>query len=407
VSDIERGIRRRILPLRPFGRVAVAAASVAALAGGIAGFGSATSTAASNAPIDIGFSLPLSAATGGLAKAALTGAQIFFNQTNAAGGIDGHKLILSAQDNSCNTTDGVSSIDKLLSNSPKPIAVMGAYCSVSTEAIEPIIQRAQVPLLVDTAGNNDITDKAGVGGNPWVFRWGASNRQAIGALMAYVAKKHLFKKIAVVTDNTAFGLDGSKSIVTAAKANGIQILSNDAINLSDTDFSSVIARIKAEKPDAVYEWIVYLPGAVTFYRHYGSEGLASTPLIGGVEIDGNTSSIFTQYKLHGYLDGLFTTSTNTPQAKQFLSIWKAHGQSTAASYTGYDGYQGAEILVAALKQAKSLTPAGVQQALKNLNYGPTILGGRIQFDAHDQAHDNLTIEGYTGTTESVLGLQKS
>jgi ABC-type branched-subunit amino acid transport system substrate-binding protein len=130
-------------------------------------------------------------------------------------------------------------------------------------------------------------------------------------------------------------------------------------------------------------------------------------LIGGLEIDSSTDSIFSQYKLHGFYDGLFSSGLATPGAKSFEKTWLADGGQAAEEETGYDGYQGAEILLAALKAAKSLTPSGVQAALKSLSYGPTILGGRIQFDSHNQAHDDLTIAKYKGTSSSYVGTTKS
>ena len=362
---------------------------------------------ASTSTVNVGFTLPLSAATGGLAIAALKGAQLVINQTNAAGGINGHKINLVGQDNSCNTVDGVTSAEKLLSLNPKPIALLGAFCSVSTEAIEPIVKRAQVPLLVDTAGNDDITTSAGVGGNNWVFRWGASNALSIDAIFSYVKAHTSIHKIAIITDNTAFGLDGGNDVVAAAKAAGITILSNDALNLSDTNFNSVLARVKAEKPDAVFDWVVWLPGAVNFYREYGQDGLVNTPLIGGLEIDSSTDAIFKQYQIHGFYDGMFTSGLKTPGAVSFEKAWLASGGNAADEGTAYDGYESAQVLVAALKKAKTLTPAGVQSALKALSYGPSILGGTIKFDAHNQAHDNLTIVTYKGTSASFVGTTKS
>jgi branched-chain amino acid transport system substrate-binding protein len=375
-------------------------------AGVLAGVSLSPATA-SPSEINVGFSLPLSAATGGLAVAALKGAQIVFDQANAAGGVDGHKINLVGQDNSCTSVDGVTSAEKLLSLNPKPVALLGAYCSVSTEAIEPIVKRDHVPLLVDTAGDDDITSNAGVGGNKWVFRWGASNDISVQALFNYVKANTKIHTIALITDDTAFGLDGAGDVVAAAKAAGIKVLSNDALNLADTNFDSVLARVKAEKPDAVFDWVVWLPGAVNFYREYGQDGLASTPLIGIPEIAADTDSIFTQYQLHGFYDGLFTSGLSTPQAKSFEKTWLANGQQASEELTGYDGYQGAEVLLAALKAAKTLTPNGVRLALKSLDYGPSILGGTIQFDSHDQAHDNLTVVSYKGTQTTFVGTTKS
>ncbi len=373
-----------------------------AAAGVVAATGSAPANASSS-EINVGFSLPLSAATGGLAVAALKGAQIVINQTNAAGGIDGHKINLVGQDNSCTSVDGVTSAEQLLALKPKPVALLGAFCSVSTEAIEPIVKRDKVPLLVDTAGDDDIT----TGNNPWVFRWAASNDLSIQALFNYIKADTKIRSIALISDDTAFGLDGAGDVVAAAKAAGIKLLSNDAINLSDTNFDSVLARVKAEKPDAVFEWVVWLPGAVNFYREYGQDGLASTPLLGDLEIDSSTDSILTQYKLHGWYDGLFTQGVKNPQAEAFEKAWLANGGQAAEEGTAYDGYQGAQVLVAALKAAKSLTPTGVRLALKSLTFGPTILGGKIQFDAQGQAHDNLTVVKYLGTSTSFVGTTNS
>jgi branched-chain amino acid transport system substrate-binding protein len=385
-------------------RTGLAGVVVAALVAVTALVAGAASGARSETPIVVGMFQPTAAAVGGFGQAAVDGAQLAVKQINSKGGINGHPINLLVQDDGCTSADGVTAVQKLLSESPKPIVLMGGLCSASTVPVLPIVQRAKIPLLVDLASNPEITAKAGVGGNPWVFRWGPNDDLTAKAGVLYLSKFTNIHSIAIVNSDEAFGVGGQKVLAAAAAAHGIKVLSKDTVNLANPDFASVIARIQSEKPDAVALWLNASPNVATFYTQYGVAGLKKVPLVGQLDM---TQKAIAQANLMGFNSAAYSPDVKTPGNRAYLAAWKAAGKKVENAYVGWDGYQGMLILAAALKQAKSLTPAGVQQALASLDYSPTIMGGTIKFDSHHQAYDNIVIEPFTGSKTRAVTLRQN
>ena len=381
----------RVLP----GLVALSALLASACGSSSGGTGSGDA-----APVTIGLFTSLSASSGAYGVPIEAGLKLYINEVNAHGGVKGHKISVDVQDNQGTSAGGVTSVQKLLSSDPKPVAILGGFYSDSTIAALPLIQRAQVPLLVDGAASTVITAKAGVGGDPWVFRWVPDNGVVADATIQNL-KAHGITSIAIVADTSSYGSDGANALDAAAKADGLQVLSKDLVDLSSPDFSSIIARLGNEHPGAVALWLTQ---AETFYTQYGQSSLKNVPIAGQVDL---TQQAITTYKLHGWDTYQYSPGIDTPQNKAFIAAWTKDGQKVADASFGYDGYEAAEVIVAALRNAASFTPAGVQKALKNLDFKPTLAGGQIQFDSHGQAHDNVVNVTFSGATESTQLLTPS
>jgi branched-chain amino acid transport system substrate-binding protein len=358
-------------------------------------------SSAASSPIVIGLSTPLAAASGGYGVPIAEGLKLEVNAVNKAGGIKGHQLDLNIQDNQCTAAGGVTATEKLLSLNPKPIAILGGFCSDATASVLNTIKTAKVPLLIDGAAASEITDTAGVGGNPWLFRWVDDNQEVAQAALQSLAALKKYKSIAIVADNLSYGEDGAASLKAAAKKFGIKVLSTDSVNTTSPDFAPIIARIASEKPGAVAVWMTT---SGNFYTEYGQSSLKTVPIIGQLDL---TQKAITSDDLQGWDTYQYSPGMNTPQNKAFLKVWHGAKQSDTSALEGYDGYEGGEVLVAALKKAKSFTPAGVQAALKGLDFGPTIAGGTIKFNAHNQAYDNVAVIAVHGSKESTTILKPS
>jgi branched-chain amino acid transport system substrate-binding protein len=355
--------------------------------------------------ITIGLFLPLGAAVGGFGLSAVDGAELAVEQINAAGGIDGHSLELLVQDNGCNTSDGANAVQKLLSEEPKPVALIGGLCSDSTLAALPIAKRHRIPLLVDLASNPSITEQSGIGGNEWAFHWAPNDTMTAQSAIDFLIQLGSIRSIAVIASDDSFGRGGLAALTKAAQAAGISVVSSDAVNLASADFAPIIARAKTHQPDALALWINAGPAVASFYEQYGSAGMAGIPLVG--QLDQNQPAI-AEYGLIGYNSAAYDFRIDTPENRAFTAAWLAAGHDVSSSYVGWDGYQSVLILAAAIGQAATLDAAGIRDALETLIYTPSIVGGTISFDDHHQAYDNVVVSAFNGAVvESVTILERT
>ncbi len=331
--------------------------------------------------IVIGLSTPLTGSVAALGQHENWGASLAVEEINDAGGINGRQLHIEAQDNQCNPTQGITSVENLLQNDP--IAVMGALCSSVTLAVMPIMERAERPLMVGVATSPLITEQAGVGGNDWTFRINPSDSGLAVALGNYLTEMNTIKTIAFVGEDTDYGRGGHNALTEALKGKGIEIVSADFYKQGTPDFTTVLTRIKAAKPDAV---ALYATGVdeLGFIRQYRGMNIESL-LSGRVSLDELLPVIQA-----GALEGAtsvypYAVQLDTPENKAFVESFKtAYGE--LPNYQSFQGYESVRVLADALKRSKGLTPAGLKQALKEADFA-SVTGGNIKFDDHNQAHN--------------------
>ncbi|WP_353807614.1 ABC transporter substrate-binding protein [Agromyces sp. SYSU T00194] len=360
---------------------------------GCASAGDATVAADDDGPIVIGMSAPIAAAIGAFGQPAVDGAQLAVDEINAAGGIDGRDLELVVEDNACNATDGQTAVESLIEQDV--VAIIGGLCSDATLPALTVVQRSEIPLLVDLASNPSITAEAGVGGNEWVFRWAPSDDITAQTAVEYLDSLGGYDEIAVIADDGAFGQGGAEAIEAKADELGITVLSTDLVNLETPDFSSVVARVSQSEPDAVVVWLNASATIGSFYEAYAASDLKSVPLAGQLDM---TQSAIADNELFGYNSASYSASIESEGNSAYLAAWEGAGFDVANAYVGWDGYQSVQILASVLEDAPGIDPASIKDTLTGYTYGPMIVGGEeITFDDHNQAYPNLVIEQFTGS----------
>ncbi len=163
---------------------------------------------------------------------------------NAAGGINGHPLEVVVLDDATDVKKAVSDTAKLV-DEEKVLGVLGATGSGQTMAMRGEIDKASVP-QVSMAGATVITKQF----DKWVFQTPWSNVIVLPLELKYMQSKGV-KKLALLSDSSAFGKDG----VEVAKANlgkyGISVVAEETFNPGDTDMTAQLTKIKSANPDAI------------------------------------------------------------------------------------------------------------------------------------------------------------
>lgn len=343
--------------------------------------------------IPIGMSSPQTGGAAFLGQHQRQGAELAVAEINEAGGVLGRPLELKVQDNQCNATQGVASADQLI-NVGKVVAMIGGLCSSVTLAIMPVIERAQVPLVVDISTNPTITQMAGVGGNIWTFRINPSDAGLAAALGNYLAVKGAYKRVAFVGEDSDYGRGGSDALKAALEKHGITIGTTDFFAQGTADFASVIARLGSDKPDAI---ALYAVGAdeLNFLRQFRASGIA-IPITGRIELSDLQGSLIDA----GALDGAtsvfpYAPGIDTEGNKSFVEKFTT-SFGEAPNYQSFEGYEAIKVLADAIVRAGSVEPAAIRDALVTTSY-KSLLDETIAFDDHNQAHNKAVIQRVDGT----------
>ncbi|NDG41253.1 MAG: ABC transporter substrate-binding protein [Betaproteobacteria bacterium] len=339
--------------------------------------------AASAQEIKIGFPGPVTGPASFLGQHMKWGAEQAVDEINKRGGVLGRKLSFVMQDSVCRPADSVAAAEKLLSQD-KVDVLLGDLCSGATLALMPVVEKAGKPMIVSISTLPEITAKAGVGGNKWVFRT-VANDLMLGAVIARQAAG--YKTISVLAEDTDYGRTAVKLLKERLGA-AATFVSEDYVKPSETDFLPMLTKYRSTKPDAIAVYMLDQQG-MNVMKQYLQFGLTMPligrpPLVSPLVTDMLASGKFnTSWTVYPYYDQ-YRSAENDAFAKPFTEKNKQ-----GPHYVAFGIYEGVMIAADAIKRAGSTDANAVREALVKSNYKGIL--GPIVFDANQQSHNNLML----------------
>jgi branched-chain amino acid transport system substrate-binding protein len=326
--------------------------------------------------------------TGSLAafgEAHKNGYAIALDEINAKGGVLGKKVELDFYDDQSKPDQAVQGVSKLVDQDNVPI-ILGSYSSESTRAIIGSVTQRETPLIIPTATADNVMDSK----SPWVFRICAGANDYARTTIAFLKANGAPKTIAIVYENTNFGQSNMKAMQAAAKDAGMNVVAVESYEAKSPDYKAVLQRVKQANPDVVY-LCSYLLDATTLMRQ--SREVDFNPRYYTSAGTGFAAAEFPTEKGAGKnADYTFSVSQWLPSAKwagskefdaEYFKRYNSHPQ-----YHAMQAYASLKVAAEAMSQAKSLEPAKIRDAIKNLNLTSTPFG-HIKFENGQNQHPVL------------------
>ena len=200
-----------------------------------------TTAAASEAKDPIWFAL-VAPLTGGASQYGLeqrAGAEVRVAEINAAGGIDGHEVKFDVFDSKNDATEVVE-IARQIAENDKYMWVQGDFSSTDCMAAAPIYEDAGI---VQMSSSASASAWCPMGNHQFM---GGSTQFADANFITTIAiKKYMgYNKIAVLHQNNESGTSAMENIQKTADTNGLEIVSEEAFEVGETDFSSIISKLR-------------------------------------------------------------------------------------------------------------------------------------------------------------------
>lgn len=324
------------------------------------------------AEIRIGMANALSGPASGLGTNLKAGAEAYFNKVNAAGGVNGRKLVLIAKDDGYEP-DKAAAATKALIEQDKVFALFGYVGTPTSAAAVPLASRAAVPYLFPFTGAEFLRNPV----NKWVFNLRASYFDETETMVERLTKDVGAKKIAIFIQDDAFGEAGKAGVNRALHRRGMKVAEEARYKRNTVDINEGYAKIKAAAPDAVVFVGTYKPFA-EILKKAKADGLKARFMT--VSFIG-TADFIREAGAAG--DGVYITqvmpSPDNP-ALPLVKQFQADMKGGPVNYSSLEGYANAAVLVEALKKSgTTLTRASFLTALEGLN---TDLGGlKVAFSA--------------------------
>ncbi|MNM47623.1 hypothetical protein D3C81_585950 [compost metagenome] len=350
-------------------------------------------SSANSDTINIGAIGPLTGPASTYGQSVKNGAELYLEQVNADGGIDGKKLSLLFEDDEANADKAIQAFNKLVDNDKVPV-ILGAVTSGATNAVAPQATSRSIPMLTPTATEPNITKNGG----EFVFR-GCFVDSFQGVALADYATSTLSKKTAAVLYNK--DSDYSKGIADAFKeefeSKGGKVTEFLTYNEGDKDFNAQLTKIKGTNSDLLVlpDYYTQVGTVAKQARDMGIE----SQLLGG---DGWESEELT--KLGGtavngalYLNHYYSGDSASVVA-DFVKAYKAKYNAEPDAFAAL-AYDSTKVIVEAIKSAGT-DPVAIKDALAKTKLDGVT--GNITFGSDRSAVKGASIIKVNGDKKELV-----
>jgi branched-chain amino acid transport system substrate-binding protein len=143
----------------------------------------------------------------------------------------------------------------------------GVYFTPNALAITPLLEQANVPLVIFNAATSAITQKS-----PYVVRTSFTLWQT-AATMAKVAQERGVKTVITAVTDYGPGVDAETAFKKTFEQAGGKVVEAIRMPLRTTDFNPIMQRIKDAGAEAVFAFLPSGPPTLGFVKAYNENGL--------------------------------------------------------------------------------------------------------------------------------------
>ena len=336
---------------------------------------------AQHTTVNVGVIQPLSGANAQFGINCRNGIELVADEINAAGGIKalgGAKINLVVSDATSNPAPAASAAQRLIAQN-ELTAVIGAFAWSLTLAVSEVTARADIPFLTQ-AFADEITGR----GLESVFKVTATatviGRAQVNYTLAIAeAAGNKIGKIAIMYEDTAYGVSQSRGLRRAAKDANIEVVMDEPYPLGITDATPLIVKLRASGAQAVFP-MSYLNDSLFIIRMMRQQRM-TVPAVGGA-----AGYIIPDFEkaLGEFADDVLSISptnydlapTLTDPFRKRFGYFMVH-EAIESALMLY-------VLVQAIERAKSAKPKAVTEALHGGRFEggwtKAMPGGAVQFD---------------------------
>ncbi len=321
--------------------------------------------------IKIGFNAPLTGFAASDGKSSTEGAKLAVNQINKAGGVLGRQLELIIYDDQAKPAQSIPIANKLIGRDKVVLGISGSY-SGATRSAAGVFQENKMPYISAYAIHPDIT-RAG----DYVFRTsflgevqGKAGAKLLGEMMGK-------KKVVVITLQNDFGKSLAAGFKEMASTYGITIINEYQYSIKDRQFGAIVAKIKADNPEAIYASGYYFTAGplVSQLRAAGIQA----PVIGQEGYDGQKFIEIAGKAAEGVI--ITTSLDRDSKVKETIDFIREFEKQAGfkADMVAASAHTAVMVAAKAIEQAGGTAPKAIRDAIASVEL--KVSTGTIKFNA--------------------------
>lgn len=279
---------------------------------------------------------------------ATRGARKAVEDINAAGGINGEKVVLEIEDDACDPKQAYSVANRIADRGVR--AVVGHICSSASMLASKVYEEEDIVMISPASTNPALTDEGG-----WNVVRVCGRDDAQGDFAGeYLARRYAGGRVAIVDDKSAFGKGIATHARKAMNAAGLKEVLNESITAGEKDFSALVSKLKAARVDAIY-FGGFHPEAGQILRQMEEQSL-KVPMFAG---DALSTAELWQVAGPAASNAYFTfppDPRNVAGSKSIIESFRAKGYDPEAytlyTYASFEMYRAAAVATGSTEARK-------------------------------------------------------
>ena len=351
--------------------------------------------------LKIGINLSFTGADAESAARIANGGVLAFDEANAAHTVKGYTFQVVKLDDATATAGQYDPAQaatnaRTMVSDKGFVAALGPQMSGAGKAMAPILSQGNLAIITPSSTNPDLTDPKFAaqyrpGGKAIYFRTVATDAFQGPNMANYMSKTLKVKTIYVLDDSGAYGVGLADAFQAQIEKNGVKVLGRDRIDPKASDYASVLTKIKAANPDALYYGGVSQAGVKLAKQAYdivpnmikaGGDGMQTADLLKGAGFPAVEGWYVTVASPH---------VTEDPKIKGFSDRYFAKFKIRPDDYT-VTCYTAAEVIIAAAKTLavanKTIDRTTLRDAIQSTKM-PTSMLGPIEFDENGDLKNKI------------------
>ncbi len=329
--------------------------------------------------IKIGIPVGLSGANSVVAPSVVQSAELAAEEINAKGGIMGKNVALEVADDGSGAAGAQKAFDSLIFQK-KVNVLISMETSAARNAGLPIVTRGKTPFIYTSFYEGRSCNRY-LYVNAWV------PDQQVAPIVDYFAKNNKAKTFFLIGSDYAFGRGMLQFTRGYIQKKGGKVLGEEYLPMDGSDWTAIIGKLKAAKPDALITSTAGGAPNVTLTKQLRAAGI--TIPYGNLAVDEGTAKSMGPDAEGIFISGSYFTNIDNPKNKEFLAAMqkKFGADLKTPNDLSVPQYEGVYLYKAAVEKAGSTDADKVIAALSTVSFeGPR---GTIQMNK--QRHAPLTM----------------
>ena len=302
----------------------------------------------------------------GYAEPVAQGAVYAVKELNARGGLLGRQVELLVEDDQGKPDVSATAARKLVDAGAA--FILSVSLTPATQQAQSVTLETKTPHLTPSNSGDTLTTQIT---NPNFWQTGPLASTQIATLLSYARNKN-YKRVALVTENSALGQLTNQFFKAGLEKSGMQIVSEEVVSGGSTTADPQMQKVRAANPDALFMTGVTTPENALILRSYRQLGM-KTPILANYNMSIPVYSSIAK----GLLDGVVFVDAFDPakaETQRFIDAFKKDTGNEPYNLNGY-GYDGLMLAADAIKRAGSTDKDKVRDAMQSTKGFAGVMGG--------------------------------